>query len=58
MEHQLKCPQIESANFLCDREASYQIDGVIYCEIHARRIMKAKLNWKLEAQVVEGFLEA
>ena len=49
MEHQLKCPSIESSKFLCDREAFYQIDGIVYCQIHARRIMKEKLNWNLDA---------
>ena len=46
MEHmeQLKCPQIESRMYLCDREADYQIDGVVYCQIHARRLMQDKEN--------------
>lgn len=35
----LQCPHIESTRFLCDRAASYQIDGVVYCPIHARRLM-------------------
>ena len=39
MEH-LKCPRIESSEYLCDREASYCVDGVVYCERHARRIME------------------
>ena len=39
---QLKCPKIESKEFLCDREATYQIDGVVVCNIHARRIIEAK----------------
>ena len=38
----LKCPQIESARFTCDREASYQIDGVVYCQIHARHLMELR----------------
>ena len=37
-----KCPYIESAEFTCDREASYQIDGVVYCQIHARRLMELR----------------
>ena len=39
---QLKCPHIESTQFLCDREATYQIDNVVYCCIHARRLMLRK----------------
>jgi hypothetical protein len=32
-----KCPIIESAKFLCDRPAEYEINGVVICETHARR---------------------
>ena len=32
-----KCPAIESSKFLCDREAEYQIEGTVWCNIHARR---------------------
>ena len=38
----LKCPHIESERFTCDREASYSIDGVVYCSIHARRLMELR----------------
>lgn len=41
MEH-LKCPRIESSEYLCDREASYYIDGIVYCVHHARRVMEGK----------------
>ena len=37
---QLKCPARESSEFLCDRDAEYQVNGTIYCNIHARRIME------------------
>jgi hypothetical protein len=37
---ELKCPARESSEFLCDREAEYQVQGTIYCEKHARRIME------------------
>jgi hypothetical protein len=36
----LKCPARESSEFLCDRVAEYQLNGIIYCEIHARRIIE------------------
>jgi len=39
MEH-LKCPRIESSWSLCDDEASYCIDGVVYCRRHAWFIME------------------
>jgi hypothetical protein len=38
--NQLKCPARESSEFLCDREAEYQVNGTIYCEKHARRIIE------------------
>ncbi len=50
----LTCPQIEvrqldsdtgsaiGVEYLCDREATYQINGTIYCEIHAKRLMLEK----------------
>ena len=37
---QLKCPARESSEFLCDREAEYQVNGTIYCNKHARRIIE------------------
>ena len=40
----LRCPEIESTKFLCDREASYQIDGTVYCQIHAQRLLSEKKN--------------
>ena len=36
----LKCPARESSEFLCDRVAEYQLNGIIYCEIHARLIIE------------------
>ena len=36
----LKCPQIESSQYLCDRPAEYHIAGTIYCHHHARRLME------------------
>ena len=48
----LNCPAIESyewddqstgipteVKYLCDREATYQIDGIVYCMVHAKRLM-------------------
>jgi len=46
----LKCPQIESARFTCDREASYQVEGVVYCRIHARRLMELLANAERSTQ--------
>ena len=40
----LRCPHRESTKFLCDREASYQIDGTVYCQIHAQRLLSEKKN--------------
>jgi len=37
-----RCPAIESSKFLCDRIAEYQIEGTMWCHIHARRVMKEK----------------
>jgi len=37
---QVKCPAIESRNFLCDRGAEYLVDGTLWCGIHARRLME------------------
>ena len=47
MEH-LKCPRIESSWRLCDDEASYCIDGVVYCRRHAWFIMEntRQPEWK------------
>ena len=65
----LTCPQIESRewgkgdvfppNYLCDRDATYQIEGTDYCQIHAKRIMLEKENralrilLKFENEVVQ-----
>ena len=38
----LRCPEIESTKFLCDREASYQVNGTVYCQIHAQRLLSEK----------------
>ena len=38
---QLKCPAWESTEFLCDRDAEYQVNGTIYCNKHARRLIEA-----------------
>ena len=38
----LRCPHRESTKFLCDREASYQVDGTVYCQIHAQRLLSEK----------------
>jgi len=38
-----KCPARESSKYLCDRVAEYQIDGTVWCEIHAKRIIDSKL---------------
>jgi hypothetical protein len=48
-----KCPQIESANYLCDREANYQIDGVVYCQIHAKRLMEFRSHEHIETETLE-----
>ena len=34
----MQCPEIESGEFLCDREARYQIKGSRLCHLHARRL--------------------
>jgi len=34
----LKCPQIESSEYLCDRPAEYEVNGSVICGIHARRM--------------------
>jgi hypothetical protein len=39
---ELKCPDIESSEYLCDRPAEYQVDGTIYCNRHARRLVELK----------------
>ena len=38
----LKCPHIESTKFLCDRTADYQVNGTVYCQIHAQRLLAEK----------------
>ena len=38
----LKCPYIESSEYLCEREAEYQVDGTVYCGRHARYLMEKK----------------
>ena len=40
----LKCPEIESESYLCDDPASYQINGVIVCNRHARRLMESRFE--------------
>ena len=35
-----KCPARESSKFLCDRIAEYQIEGTVWCNMHARRIIE------------------
>jgi len=35
-----KCPARESSEFLCDRVAEYQINGTVWCNTHARRILE------------------
>ena len=37
---EFKCPARESSEFLCDRVAEYQIEGTMWCHIHARRVME------------------
>ena len=37
-----KCPSRESSKYLCDRVSEYQIDGTLWCNIHARRIIEFK----------------
>jgi hypothetical protein len=39
---ELKCPHVESTAYLCDREAAYSVNGVVWCHIHARRLI-----WRL-----------
>jgi len=34
-----KCPARESSKYLCDRVAEYQINGTVWCNIHARRVL-------------------
>ena len=41
---ELRCPQIESSEYLCDRAGEYQVDGTIYCARHARRLMAKKIG--------------
>jgi hypothetical protein len=38
---EFKCPARESSVFLCDRVAEYQINGTVWCNTHARRILEA-----------------
>jgi len=35
----IKCPAPESSKFLCDRNAEYLVEGTLYCNKHARRLM-------------------
>jgi len=37
---EFKCPARESSEFLCDRVAKYQINGTVWCNTHARRILE------------------
>jgi hypothetical protein len=36
----IKCPAIESSEYLCDRNAEYLIQGTLWCGRHARRLME------------------
>ena len=41
------CPARESSAFLCDRVAEYHIDGIVYCNWHARQIIETKMaKWQ------------
>jgi len=44
-----KCPSRESSEFLCDRVAKYQIDGTVWCNTHARRIIESKMRKEVAA---------
>ena len=35
-----KCPARESSAFLCDKVAEYQINGTVWCNTHARRVLE------------------
>jgi hypothetical protein len=43
----MKCPARESSKFLCGRVAEYQIDGTVWCHIHASRIVAIKAKGEL-----------
>jgi len=34
-----KCPAKESSKFLCDRVAEYHVNGTVWCNTHARRVL-------------------
>ena len=36
---EFKCPAKESSKFLCDRVAEYQIEGTVWCNTHAKRVL-------------------
>jgi hypothetical protein len=36
------CPARESSRYLCDRDAEYLVDGALWCNTHARRIIESK----------------
>jgi hypothetical protein len=38
-----KCPARESSKFLCDKVAEYQIEGTVWCNTHARRVIDKEL---------------
>ena len=48
----LKCPEIESESYLCDDPASYQINGVIVCNRHARRRMES--SWDADFRLKQS----
>ena len=51
---QLKCPSRESSEFLCDRDAVYQVDGTVFCNIHARRAIERILEAIRGPRPMEG----
>jgi hypothetical protein len=51
-----KCPARESSKFLCDKVAEYQIEGTVWCNTHARRVIDKELNEEPTAdQLNEAF---
>jgi len=44
-----KCPARESSAFLCDRVAEYHIDGTVWCNTHAKRIVESKMRKEVAA---------
>ncbi len=45
---QLKCPalkeQFNKATYLCEKIANYQVDGTVYCRIHAAEYVFVRAN--------------